>query len=70
MAERNRGRLFALAAGVGIGVWFGAVLAACREDQARVINEDQHAACSIRNLSDSVEAKGMPSASQGQQSCG
>lgn len=69
MAKPNQGRWFALAAGVGFGVWFGAVLAVGREDQARTIDEDQHAACSVRNISDSDEAKGMPSASQVQQGC-
>lgn len=40
MAKRSTGRFFALAAGVGFGVWFGVVLAAGRADQAHELNED------------------------------
>lgn len=70
MGKRNPGRFFALAAGICFGVWFGAVLAAGREDQARTINEDPNAACSIRVISHPGEVAGLSGASQAVQGCG
>lgn len=39
MVRKNRGRWFALAAGLSVGVWFGAVLADSRNAQAGVMND-------------------------------
>ena len=69
MARRRNSRFFALAAGVGLGVWFGVVLAAGRADQARELNENSNAACFIGNFNNPSETAGMPGESQALQGC-
>lgn len=55
--KSSRGRLFALAVGIGFGVWFGAVLAASRIDQTPIHNEGSNEAYDSRDFGNTNQAQ-------------